>query len=418
MPKMDILLNTNKPAKKLAKCYLWIGVNNHGEQLCGKILASSLTSAQQQLSAEQIAVISITKSIQWFTPLDFFQAKLQHHDITLLTRQIATMLNAGVPLMQALAMLNSCNHHPQLDQLLTQLKSQLEMGEPLSKCLQAFPQYFDHLFCDLVLAGEQSGTLATIFTQIAEQREKLQTLKSKIKNAMIYPTIVILVALIVSAILLIFVVPIFQDIFTSFDAELPQLTQMVIVISELLQQYWWSILALIILLILSGKWAYQQHALTALHLDKFFLKLPIIGAIIKKSAIARFALILSTTFNAGVPLSQALDYAARASGNFVFQNAILDMQKNVIAGISMHLAMQNTQIFPNIVVQMLAIGEQSGTIDSMLTKVTHIYKQDVDNAITRLTTLLEPIIMVFLGCVIGGLIVAMYLPIFQIASVL
>jgi type IV pilus assembly protein PilC len=301
--------------------------------------------------------------------------------------------------------------------LLGDISNKLQAGIPLSECLREHPKYFDDLYCDLVHSGEQSGSLETIYDRIATYKEKAEALKSKIKKALTYPIAVMVVALIVTSILLIFVVPVFKEIFDSFGAELPAFTLLVIAISEFMQSYWYIGLAAIFVAGYIFKNMHQKSLAFRDSVDKQILKLPVIGDLLEKAAVARFARTLSTTFAAGVPLIDALESAAGASGNAVFRDAILDIRSDVSAGMQMNLAMRNSNIFPDMVIQMVAIGEESGAVDDMLAKVANVYEQQVDDAVDALTSLLEPLIMAVLGVIIGGLIIAMYLPIFQIGQV-
>jgi type IV pilus assembly protein PilC len=304
-----------------------------------------------------------------------------------------------------------------MQRLLGDINNKLQSGIPLSECLRDHPKYFDDLYCDLVSSGEQSGALETIYDRIATYKEKAEALKSKIKKAMTYPISVLVIAFIVTSILLIFVVPVFQDIFASFGAELPAFTLFVIAISEFMQAYWYLGLAGLFIASFFFKKAHLNSQSFRDRVDRIILKIPVIGALLEKAAVARYARTLSTTFAAGVPLPDALESAAGASGNAVFRIAILEIRAEVSSGMQMNLAMRNCNIFPDMVIQMVAIGEESGAVDDMLAKVATIYEQQVDDAVDSLTSLLEPMIMAVLGVVIGGLIIAMYLPIFEIGKV-
>jgi type IV pilus assembly protein PilC len=338
-------------------------------------------------------------------------------DIAVITRQIATMLAAGVPLVQTIEMIGKGHSNGKMRKLLGDINTKLASGIPLSDCLREHPIFFDDLYCDLVSSGEQSGALETIFGRIATYKEKAEALKSKIKKAMTYPIAVLVIAAIVTSILLIFVVPVFQEIFSSFGAELPAFTLLVISISEFMQAYWYLGLAGLFLAGYLYKRVHRNNQKFRDSVDKMILKLPIMGDLLEKAAVARYARTLSTTFAAGVPLIDALESAAGASGNAVFRDAILEIRTEVSSGMQMNLAMRNCKIFPDMVVQMVAIGEESGAVDDMLSKVANVYEQQVDDAVDGLTALLEPLIMAVLGVVIGGLIIAMYLPIFSIGSV-
>jgi len=338
-------------------------------------------------------------------------------DIAAITRQIATMLGAGVPLVQTIEMIGKGHDNVKMQRLLAEIGNKLQAGLPLSECLREHPLHFDGLYCDLVNSGEQSGALETIYDRIATYKEKAEILKAKIKKAMTYPIAVMVIAGIVTSILLIFVVPVFQEIFASFGAELPAFTQFVVGISDLMQAYWYIVLAGIFAAFYVFRHIHRNSQSFRDKVDKKILKLPVIGDMLQKAAVARYARTLSTTFAAGVPLPDALQSAAGASGNAVFRDAILEIRAEVVSGMQMNLAMRNCSIFPDLVIQMVAIGEESGAVDDMLAKVATVYEQQVDDAVDNLTALLEPMIMAVLGVVIGGLIIAMYLPIFQIGMI-
>jgi type IV pilus assembly protein PilC len=315
-------------------------------------------------------------------------------------------------------MIGSGHDNSNMRKLLATIGTKLSSGIPLSDCLREHPLYFDDLYCDLVASGEQSGALESIYTRIATYKEKAEALKSKIKKAMTYPIAVLVIAFIVTCILLIFVVPVFQEIFAGFGAELPAFTLFVIGISEFMQANWYFGLTGIYLVFFLFKRTHRNSQAFRDKVDKTILKLPVLGELLEKAAVARYARTLSTTFAAGVPLIDALESAAGASGNAVFRDAILEVRAEVSSGMQMNLAMRNCKIFPDMVVQMVAIGEESGAIDDMLSKVANVYEQQVDDAVDGLTALLEPMIMAVLGVVIGGLIIAMYLPIFELGKVI
>lgn len=396
--------------------FQWVGVSAKGKKLEGELSGSSISLVKAQLRKQGITPSKVKRKQK-----SLFSSRVQKisaKDIALITRQIATMLMAGVPLIQSIEMIGSGAKNKSVAKLMEGIGDEVKAGIPLSKALRKHPRYFDDLYCDLVASGEQSGALDKIFDRVALYKEKAEALKSKIKKAMFYPIAVLVVALIVTSILLIFVVPQFQDIFNGFGAELPAFTLMVIGISEFMQEYWWMML---IALVAFG-YAYKEALLKSKKLrdanDRAVLKLPVIGMILNKAAVARYARTLSTTFAAGVPLVDALDSAAGASGNAVYRYAILEIKAEVSSGNQMNWAMRNSKIFPDMVVQMVAIGEESGSLDGMLAKVATIYEQEVDDAVDGLSSLLEPLIMAVLGVLVGGLIVAMYLPIFQLGSVI
>ncbi|MDC3188551.1 type II secretion system F family protein [Pseudoalteromonas elyakovii] len=396
--------------------FQWVGVSVRGKKLEGELSGESIALVKAQLRKQGITPSKVKRK-----PKPLFGTRVQKitaKDIALITRQIATMLVAGVPLIQTIEMIASGAKNKSVTKLMEGIGDEVKAGVPLSQALRKHPRYFDDLYCDLVASGEQSGALDKIFDRVALYKEKAEALKSKIKKAMFYPIAVLVVALIVTSILLIFVVPQFQDIFNGFGAELPAFTLMVIGISEFMQEYWWMMLIAIV----AAGYAYKEALLKSKKLrdanDRAILKLPVIGMILNKAAVARYARTLSTTFAAGVPLVDALDSAAGASGNAVYRYAILEIKAEVSSGNLMNWAMKNSKIFPDMVVQMVAIGEESGSLDGMLAKVATIYEQEVDDAVDGLSSLLEPLIMAVLGVLVGGLIVAMYLPIFQLGSVI
>lgn len=407
-------------SKKSAKAsvtdvYAWKGVNKRGDQVSGEVSAQSVNEAKALLRSQGVIPSQVKKKPK---PLLKFGGGISAMDIAVITRQIATMLGAGVPLVQSFEMIGKGHEKEKMRELIAGIKNELAAGMPLADCLRKHPRYFDDLYCDLVHAGEQSGSLDAIYGRIATYKEKAEALKSKIKKALYYPAAVIVVALVVTAILLIKVVPVFEDVFKGFGAELPAFTQMVINMSEFMQAYWWLILGIVI----AGGYAYKEALVRSKKVkdrnDLMVLKLPVVGMILHKAAVARFARTLATTFASGVPLISALESAAGASGNAFYRDAILSIRREVETGMQMNIAMRMTNAFPDMVVQMVAIGEESGAVDDMLSKVANVYEQQVDDAVDALTSLLEPLIMVVLGTLVGGLIIAMYLPIFTMGSVI
>ncbi|WP_165727142.1 type II secretion system F family protein [Pseudoalteromonas sp. 31A1] len=402
--------------KKSLDTFQWIGVSARGKRLEGEITGNSIALVKAQLRKQGITPSKVKRKAKPLFGIQSVQ-KITPKDIALVTRQIATMLMAGVPLIQSIEMIGSGSTNKSVAKLMMTIGDEVKAGQTLSSSLRKHPRYFDDLYCDLVASGEQSGALDKIFDRVAIYKEKSEALKSKIKKAMFYPIAVLVVAVIVTSILLIFVVPQFQDIFNGFGAELPAFTLFVIGISEFMQEYWWVALISVVAM----GWAFKEAKLRSLKLrdatDRTVLKLPVIGMILNKAAVARYARTLSTTFAAGVPLVDALDSAAGASGNAVYRYAILDIKAEVSSGNQMNWAMRNSKIFPDMVIQMVAIGEESGSLDGMLEKVANIYEQEVDDAVDALSSLLEPLIMAVLGVLVGGLIIAMYLPIFELGSV-
>ena len=395
--------------------YDWKGINRRGKKTQGEIKASSIMEAKALLRQQGITPSLVRKQAKSLFGGD---PKIVPVDIAIVTRQIATMLQAGVPLVQSIDLIATGSEKKNLRVLMQKISLKVQSGLPLSEVLREQPKYFDELYCDLVKSGEQSGALDRIFDRIAIYKEKAEALKSKIKKAMFYPIAVVIVALIVTSILLIFVVPQFAEIFAGFGAELPAFTLFVVKLSELMQAYWWVVLvALVIAFKVIGK-MYNTSLSFRTGADAMILKAPVVGDILNKAAVARYARTLSTTFAAGVPLIEALESAAGAAGNEIYRNAIMEVRADVSAGGQMFSSMKTTNRFPEMVIQMVSIGEESGSLDDMLARVANIYEQEVDDAVDGLTALLEPLIMAVLGVLIGGLIIAMYLPIFQMGAVI
>ena len=406
----------NTPKVKPLDVFIWQGVNRKGKKTNGELSANSIIELKAQLRKQGITPSKVKKKAKPLFGLAGDKA-ITPGDIAIISRQIATMLGAGVPLVQTIEMIGKGHNNGNMQKLLGEIGNKLSSGIPLSDCLRDHPRQFDDLYCDLVASGEQSGSLETIYDRIATYKEKAEALKAKIKKAMTYPIAVLVVAAVVTSILLIFVVPVFQEIFAGFGAELPAFTLFVVGISDFMVAYWYIGLAVIFIFIFLFKRAHRSSQKFRDQVDKKILKLPVIGDLLEKAAVARYARTLSTTFAAGVPLIDALESAAGAAGNAVFRDAILEVRAEVTSGMQMNLAMRNCSIFPDMVIQMVAIGEESGSVDDMLSKVANVYEAEVDNAVDNLTALLEPMIMAVLGVVIGGLIIAMYLPIFQIGMV-
>ncbi len=400
---------------KTSATYSWQGSDRAGNKRKGDLTAVNIAEAKNSLRRQGLSVKSIRKK-----PRSLFSSdkKIKSADISIVTRQLATMLGAGVSLLQSLEMIASGQANPKMKKLLTEIANEVKAGGMLSVALRKHSEYFDDLYCDLVKTGEQSGSLEIIFDRIAVYKEKSEALKSKIKKALFYPIAVLVVAFIVTTILLLFVVPQFEEIFSSFGAELPAFTQFVIGISRFLQEYGLYFAVVVIIAgYLFGR-AYKKSRKLRDSLDAKILKIPVVGEILRKGAIARYARTLSTTFASGVPLIQGLESAAGASGNAIYRNAIMFVRSEVSSGMPMNSAMRTTDVFPDMVNQMVAIGEESGAVDDMLSKVANIYEAQVDDMVDGLTSLLEPMIMAVLGVVIGGLIIAMYLPIFQLGNVI
>ncbi|GAB2702094.1 type II secretion system F family protein [Aliiglaciecola aliphaticivorans] len=399
---------------KTAEVYTWIGVDKKGHNRKGEISALSLSEAKNMLRRQGVSATKVKKLAK---PLFGRKDKVSAQDISVVSRQIATMLGAGVTLIQTIDMIAQGHAKQSMRRMLTEIADEVKAGNPLSSALRKHPEQFEDLYCDLVETGEQSGALETIYDRIATYKEKAEALKSKIKKAMFYPIAVVVVAFIVTTILLVFVVPQFEEIFSSFGAELPAFTLFVLAISQFVQDFGIFIAAGVAIAAVLFIRAHKKSRNLRDSVDKKILKIPVIGEILKKASIARFTRTLATTFAAGVPLIGALDSAAGASGNAVFRDAILFIKREVAGGMQMNTAMRATGVFPDMVTQMIAIGEESGAVDDMLSKIATIYEAEVDDMVDGLTSLLEPMIMAVLGVVIGGLIVAMYLPIFQMGNV-
>jgi len=396
--------------------FLWEGTDQQGNRNKGEITARNDAMVKAELRRQGIRPIKVKKK-----PKPLFGASGQKpivaKDIAIFSRQLATMMEAGIPLVQSFDIIGKGHEKPAMQDMLAAIKADIEGGSTLAESLGKFPFQFDELFCNLVEAGEHAGILEELLIKIAEYKEKTETIKAKIKKAMTYPISVLVVAVIVTSILLIFVVPQFESLFKGFGADLPAFTQMVVNLSRFMQEWWWIIFGIIALIIYALK-EVKKRSLKFNHgLDRTLLKLPILGEILHKAAIARYARTLSTMSAAGVPLVEALESVAGATGNIVYFTAIMQMREQVATGLQLQQSMKNTGLFPHMVVQMVAIGEEAGSVEKMLGKVADFYEEEVDNAVDSLSTLIEPIIMSILGVLVGGLIIAMYLPIFKMGSV-
>lgn len=394
--------------------FTWKGKDKQGKVISGEIAAYSETVGRAELRRQGIRIISIKKKSK---PLfSKGKAAIGTKDIAIFARQLATMLESGVPLVQSFDIIGKGHENPSMSELLLGVKNDIEGGDTLAQALGKRPIYFDELFCNLVEAGEQAGVLESLLDKIATYKEKSESIKAKVKKALTYPIAVIVVAFIVTAILLIFVVPVFKDLFDSFGAELPSFTLWVMGLSDWMVAYWYYVVGGVVATVYTFGYFKKRSKKFNYFLDRAMLKLPIVGMILHKSAIARFARTLSTMSAAGVPLVDALESVAGATGNIVYYNAVMKMREDVATGQSMQYSMTQTKLFPHMVVQMLAIGEESGSIDKMLDKVADFYEEEVDNLVDNLSSLMEPFIMSVLGVLVGGLIIAMYLPIFKIGA--
>lgn len=394
--------------------FVWEGADRRGARISGETEAQSIALAKADLRRQGITPLKVKKK-----PTPLFTARKQAiltKDIAVFSRQLATMLSAGVPLVQSLDIVARGHENASMRELVDTIRSEVESGTSLSESLRKHPLQFDALYCNLVNAGEQAGVLETLLHKIADYKEKTESLKAKIKKALFYPTAVIVVAVIVTAILLIFVVPQFEDLFSGFGADLPAFTKMVINISEFFQNYWWAMAGGITGAVYGFSAAKKRSVPMQEALDRMSLKIPVVGNILNKAAIARFCRTLSTMFAAGVPLVEALDSVSGAVGNVVYRKATERIRDEVATGQQLQTTLQQAGLFPNIVIQMVAIGEESGSLDAMLGKVADFFEEEVDNLVDALTSLLEPLIMSVLGVLVGGLVVSMYLPIFKLGS--
>lgn len=409
--------NSNVSTRKVSSTtstYIYKGVDKKGQKIQGEINGISPAIVKAQLLKQGIAAKTVTRKSK---PLFSSGKPIKPTDVAVFSRQMATMMKAGVPLVQAFDIVADGLENPNLKNLVLKIRETIAAGGGFAAALREHPKYFDDLFCNLVDAGEQSGALETMLDRIATYKEKTEALKAKIKKAMTYPIAVVIVAIIVTGILLVKVVPQFAETFTGFGADLPAFTLFVMHISELAQAYWLYILIGIIASVFIIKEAIKRSPKLAYAVDKYILKVPIVGQILYLSVMARFARTLSTTFAAGVPLIDALTSVAGAAGNKVYSEAILKVREDVSTGLQLNTALKMRTIFPTLLVQMSAIGEESGALDAMLDKVAVYYEEAVDNMVDSLTSLLEPMIMSVLGVLVGGLMIAMYLPIFQLGSV-
>ena len=409
------MATATKPTKRTQEVkeftFLWTGKNKAGKIVRGEQRATSETVVNATLRRQGILVSKISK--QSFRS----GGKVTEKDVALFTRQLATMMKAGVPLLQTFDIVGRGHNNPAVGKLLLDIKSDVETGSSLSQAFRKFPLYFDQLYCNLIAAGEQAGILETLLERLATYKEKMIAIKSKIKSALFYPIAIIVVAFIITAIIMIFVIPAFKQVFTSFGADLPAPTLFVMAISDVFVAYWYIIFGATGIGIYAFFYAWKRSEAMQMAMDRLFLRLPVFGSLIRKSVIARWTRTLATMFAAGVPLVESLDSVGGAAGNYVYKKGTRQIQSEVSTGTSLTSAMQNSELFPNMVNQMVAIGEESGSLDSMLGKVADFFEAEVDDAVEALSSLMEPIIMVILGTLIGGMVIAMYLPIFKLGAV-
>lgn len=401
---------TARPDKKVKEIsFSWEGKDRAGKVVKGEIRAAGAVVVTSTLRRQGIRVTKVTKAKS--------NGTIKDKDITLFTRQLATMMKSGVPLLQAFDIVGKGHSNRAVSKLLMDIKMDVETGSSLANAFRKYPLYFDSLFCNLVAAGEAAGILDNLLDRLATYKEKIQAIKGKIKSALFYPISIIVVAFIITAVIMIFVIPAFKELFQGFGADLPAPTLMVMAVSDFFVDYWWAIFGGIGASLYSFFYVWKRSAAMQRIMDRLALKLPIFGEVIRKATIARWSRTLSTMFAAGVPLVEALDSVAGAAGNHVYYDATKKIQLEISTGNSLVNAMTQTNVFSNMVLQMVAIGEESGSLDSMLSKIADFFEAEVDNAVEALSSLMEPIIMVVLGTLIGGMVIAMYLPIFKMGQV-
>jgi type IV pilus assembly protein PilC len=403
-----------KPKAKKAIVYAWQGTDRRGARVKGETRAASIALVRAELRRQGVSALEVKKKAQ---PLFGGKKKIKTADIAIFSRQLATMMAAGVPLVQAFDIIGRGHDNASMQDLVLSIRADIESGTALTEALRKQPPYFDDLFCSLVAAGEQAGALDVLLDKVAIYKEKTESIKGKVKKALFYPGAVVAVAIIVTAVILLFVIPQFKALFSSFGADLPAFTLLVIAVSDFLREWWWGIALTLVAagFFIDKLWKRSPKFREAF--DRVTLKTPFIGPIMHKASIARFARTLSTMFAAGVPLVEALESVARATGNIVYSDAVMQMREDVATGQALQLSMRQRNLFPHMVIQMTAIGEESGALEDMLAKVADFYEAQVDNAVDSLSSLLEPLIMVIIGSLVGGLVVAMYLPVFKLAAV-
>ncbi len=390
--------------------YLWEGKDRAGRAVKGELRAGGEAMVNSVLRRQGVTVLKIKRLKMGMG------GKVSEKDITFFTRQLATMMKSGVPLLQAFDIVGKGHANPAVARLLMDIKNEVETGNSLNAAFRKYPLHFDALFCNLVGAGEQAGILDSLLDRLATYKEKILAIKSKIKAALFYPVSIIVVAFIITAIIMIFVIPAFKDLFTNFGADLPAPTLFVMAVSDIFVKWWWAIFGGVGFGIWFFFYTWKRSVKMQIVMDRLFLKVPVFGPLIRKATIARWTRTLSTMFAAGVPLVEALDSVAGAAGNHVYYEATKKIQQDVSAGVSLTNAMTNVNVFPNMVLQMVSIGEESGALDGMLGKVADFFEQEVDDAVEALSSLMEPMIMVVLGVLIGGMVIAMYLPIFKMGQ--
>jgi type IV pilus assembly protein PilC len=390
--------------------FLWEGRDKAGKIIRGELRSVSEAAVNATLRRQGIMVQKVKKQKYGSG------GRVKDKDISLFTRQLATMMKAGVPLLQCFDIVSKGAANPAVTRLLTEIKTEVETGSSLAQAFRKYPLYFDALYCNLVQAGEQAGILETLLDRLATYKEKIIAIKSKIKSALFYPIAIVVVAFIITAVIMIFVIPAFKEVFTNFGADLPAPTLFVMAVSDWFVAYWYIIFPVVIGGVIGFLEAWKRSLPVQIFMDRLMLRLPVFGNLVLKSTIARWTRTMSTMFAAGVPLVEALDSVGGASGNYVYLVATKQIQKEVSTGTALTLAMQNSGVFPNMVLQMCSIGEETGALDAMLGKVADFYEAEVDDAVEALSSLMEPMIMVVLGTLIGGMVIAMYLPIFKLGQ--
>ena len=402
------MATANKAAKELQ--YSWEGKDKAGKVVKGEMRGAGEASVSAHLRRQGITITKVKKSATK-------RGKgVSEKDVTLFTRQLATMLKSGVPLLQAFDIVGKGHDNPSVARLLMDIKTDVETGSSLEQAFRKYPLYFDELFCNLIGAGEQAGILDSLLDRLATYKEKIQAIKSKIKSALFYPVSIIVIAFVITAVIMIFVIPAFKEMFKNFGADLPAPTLVVMAMSDFFVTWWWAIFGGIGGGLYWFMYTWKRSKKFQRAMDMLMLKIPVFGPLVRKATIARWTRTLSTMFAAGVPLVEAFDSVAGAAGNAVYFDATKEIQREVTTGSSLTVAMQNTNVFPSMVLQMVAIGEEAGSIDSMLSKVADFYEAEVDDAVEALSSLMEPVIMVVLGTLIGGMVIAMYLPIFKMGQ--
>ena len=403
--------STAKEKEKKLPLYIWAGVDRNGRKVHGEMRAAGDAAIKTALRKQGYNKLIVKKQ-------KVIRArKINEKDLTLFTRQLSTMLKSGVPLLQALDIVGKGHDNPSVGNLLSTIKSDIEVGNTLTEALRKHPKYFDALYCNLVEAGEAAGILETVLDRLAVYKEKILGVKSKIKSALFYPTAIIVVAFVIVAVIMIWVIPAFKELFSSFGADLPLPTKIVMDLSDGFVAYWWAIFGGIAGAFIGGRSMFKKSLKLQHMFQRYLLKAPVFGDLVYKGALARWSRTLATMFAAGVPLVEALESVGGATGNIVFEEATNEIRNKVSVGTTLTQALVEATVFPNMLIQMTQIGEEAGALDSMLNKVADFYEAEVDDAVAALASLMEPMIMAFLGVIIGGLVVALYLPIFKMGSV-